>query len=52
MAILDVNWEDNPYTDIDVLWLSETQHGYHQESTDAYGDSTFYIESRSTNNEK
>ena len=50
MAILDVNWDDNPYTDIDVLWLSETQHGYHQESTDAYGDSTFYIESRSTNN--
>ena len=50
MAILDVNWDDNPYTDIDVLWLSEMQHGYHQESTDAYGDSTFFIESRSTNN--
>lgn len=50
MAILDVDWEDNPHTDIDVLWLSEMQHGYHQESTNAYGDSTFYIESRSVNN--
>lgn len=50
MAILDVNWDDNPYTDIDVLWLSETQHGYDQEHTDAYGNSTFFIESRSTNN--
>jgi len=50
MAILDVNWDDNPYTDIDVLWLSETEHGYSQEQTDAYGNSTFYIESRSTNN--
>ena len=50
MAILDVNWDDNPYTDIDVLWLSETAHGYSQEDTDAYGDSTFFIESRSINN--
>lgn len=50
MAILDVNWDDNPYTDIDVLWLSESSHGYAEEETDAYGNSTFFIESRSTNN--
>ena len=49
-AILDVDWEDNPYTDIDVLWLSETPHGYAEDDPDAYGDSTFFIESRSTNN--
>ena len=23
-AVIDVDWDDNPYTDIDVLWLSET----------------------------
>ena len=49
-AILDVDWEDNPYTDIDVLWLSEMPHGYAEDDPDAYGDSTFFIESRSTNN--
>ena len=26
-AVIDVDWDDNPYTDIDVLWLSETPHG-------------------------
>ena len=49
-AILDVDWEDNPYTDIDVLWLSEMAHGYAEDDPDAYGDSTFFIESRSINN--
>ena len=49
-AILDVDWEDNPYTDIDVLWLSEMPHGYAEDDPDAYGDSTVFIESRSPNN--
>ena len=49
-AILDVDWDDNPYTDIDVLWLSQSPHGYSEEDPDAYGDSTFYIQDRSTNN--
>ena len=64
-AILDVDWSDvvqgalgdgnatnysNIYTDIDVLWLSEMPHGYAEDDPDAYGDSTFFIESRSTNN--
>tara|TARA_B100000029_G_scaffold516560_1_gene630908 strand:- start:1076 stop:5068 length:3993 start_codon:yes stop_codon:yes gene_type:complete len=49
-AILDVDWNDNPYTDIDVLWLSESPHGYSDDDPDSYGDSTFSIESRSTNN--
>ena len=50
MAILDVDWDDNPFTDIDILWLSEMEHGYSQEESEAYGESTFFIESRSTNN--
>ena len=49
-AILDVDWGDNPYTDIDILWLSEMPHGYAEDDPDAYGDSTFFIESRSINN--
>ena len=48
--ILDVDWDDNPYTDIDVLWLTETPHGYAEDAPDAYGSSTFHIEERSMNN--
>ena len=48
--ILDVDWDDNPYTDIDVLWLTETTHGYYDDDPDAYGPSTFFIEERSVNN--
>ena len=51
-AILDVDWDDNPYTDVDVLWLSQTAHGYAEEDSQAYGDSTFWIEERSTNNHR
>ena len=49
-VILDVDWDDNPYTDIDILWLDETPHGYSSDDPDAYGDSTFGITSRSVNN--
>ena len=49
-VVLDVDWDDNPYTDIDLLWLSEMPHGYSEDDPEAYGDNTFYIESRSTNN--
>ena len=48
--ILDVDWDDNPFTDIDVLWLSETPHDYAEDDPDAYGPSTFFIEERSVNN--
>ena len=48
--ILDVDWDDNPYTDIDVLWLTETAHGYYDDDPDSYGPSTFFIEERSVNN--
>ena len=48
--ILDVDWDDNPYTDIDVLWLTETNHGYYDDDPDSYGPSTFFIEERSVNN--
>ena len=64
-AILDVDWSDtvegfdgdfnstyyeNIYSDIDVLWLSETPHAYASDDPNSYGNSTFYIESRSINN--
>ena len=49
-VILDVDWDDNPYTDVDILWLDETPHGYSTDDPDAYGDSTFSISSRSINN--
>ena len=48
--ILDVDWDDNPYTDIDVLWLTETVHGYYDDDPDSYGPNTFFIEDRSVNN--
>ena len=48
--ILDVDWDDNPFTDIDVLWLTETSHEYTDEDPEAYGPSTFFIEERSVNN--
>ena len=51
-AIIDVDWDDNPFTDIDVLWMSQTPHGYFDEDTSAYGNSTFYIEERSINNHR
>ena len=51
-AIIDVNWDDNPYTDIDVLWMSQKPHEYQDEDPEAYGDSNFYIEERSTNNHR
>ena len=49
-VILDVNWDDNPYTDVDILWLDETPHGYSSDDLAAYGNSTFSITSRSVNN--
>ena len=48
--ILDVDWDDNPYTDIDVLWMTETPHGYYDDDPESYGPSTFFIEERSVNN--
>ena len=51
-AIIDVDWDNNPYTDIDVLWMSQTPHGYFEEDPVAYGNSTFYIEERSINNHR
>ena len=49
-VILDVDWDDNPYTDIDILWLDEAPHGYSMDDPDSYGESTFSITSRSVNN--
>ena len=50
VVILDVDWDDNPFTDIDVMWLTETPHEYYDDDPEAYGPSTFFIEERSVNN--
>ena len=39
--ILDVDWLDNPFTDIDVLWLTEKPHEYSSEDPQSYGPTTF-----------
>jgi hypothetical protein len=49
-AIVDVNWDDNEWTDVDVLWLSQTPHGYAEEAPLDYGTNTFSIVERSVNN--
>jgi len=48
--LIDVDWDDNPYTDIDALWLTETPHEYFEENQLSYGPATFRIEERSANN--
>ena len=48
--ILDVDWLDNPFTDIDVLWMTEKPHEYWSNDPQSYGPTTFYIEERSVNN--
>ena len=48
--ILDVDWLDNPFTDIDVLWMTEKPHEYWSDDPQSYGPTTFYIEERSVNN--
>jgi len=48
--LIDVDWEDNPYTDIDVMWLTESPHEYFEEDQSSYGPTTFRIEERSANN--
>ena len=48
--LIDVDWDDNPYTDIDVMWLTETAHEYFEEDPSSYGPTTFRIEERSANN--
>ncbi len=50
VAIVDVNWDDNEWTDVDVLWLSQTPHGYAEEAPLDYGTNTFSIVERSVNN--
>ena len=47
--IVDVDWDDNIYTDIDAFWLSQTPHPYYQDAPDAYGPSGMAIESGSVN---
>ena len=48
-ALIDVDWDDNIYTDIDVHWMSETFHPYSFTNPQAYGSRTMRMESSSTN---
>ena len=48
-ALIDVDWDDNIYTDIDVHWMSETSHPYSLSDPIAYGSRTMRMESNSAN---
>ena len=48
-ALIDVDWDDNIYTDIDVHWMSETLHPYSLSNPQAYGSRTMRMESSSAN---
>lgn len=47
--IVDVDWDDNAYTDIDAFWLSKTQHPYYLDDPTAYGQWGMAIEEASAN---
>ena len=48
-ALIDVDWDDNIYTDVDVHWMSETAHPYEVYDPVAYGSRTMKMESSSAN---
>ena len=48
-ALIDVDWDDNIYTDVDVHWMSETYHPYGVFDPIAYGSRTMKLESSSAN---
>jgi len=47
--IIDVDWPDNGFTDIDAFWLSEISHPFSLEDPDAYGAKGLSIEVGSEN---
>ena len=46
-ALIDVDWPDNDFTDIDVFWMSEVDHPYSHTNPIDYGPHNLQIESNS-----
>ena len=45
--LVDVDWPDNPYTDVDVHWMSEADHPFYLDDPAAYGPRTVVMETGS-----
>ncbi len=45
--LVDIDWPDNPYTDVDVHWMSEADHPFYVDDPAAYGPRTVVMETGS-----
>jgi len=45
--LVDVDWPDNPFTDVDVHWMSEADHPYYLDAPADYGPRTVVMETGS-----
>ena len=45
--LIDVDWPDNPFTDVDVHWMSEADHPFFLDDPAAYGPRTVVMETGS-----
>ncbi|MEE3310751.1 MAG: hypothetical protein VX230_04600, partial [Candidatus Thermoplasmatota archaeon] len=45
--MVDIDWPDNPYTDVDVHWMSEADHPFYLDDPAAYGPRTVVMETGS-----
>ena len=45
--MIDVDWPDNPYTDVDIHWMSEADHPFYVDDPQAYGPRTVVMETGS-----
>ncbi|MEE2759106.1 MAG: S8 family serine peptidase [Candidatus Thermoplasmatota archaeon] len=45
--MIDVDWPDNPYTDVDIHWMSEADHPFYIDNPLAYGPRTVVMETGS-----
>ncbi|MEE2812176.1 MAG: S8 family serine peptidase [Candidatus Thermoplasmatota archaeon] len=45
--VIDVDWPDNDFTDVDVHWMSEIGHPFYQDAPNEYGPRSMSIETSS-----
>ena len=45
--LVDVDWPDNPFTDVDIHWMSESDHPFYVDDPTAYGPRTVVLETGS-----
>jgi len=45
--LVDIDWPDNPFTDVDVHWMSEADHPFFVDDPAAYGPRTVVMETGS-----